>query len=131
MSNNLTQFYLPLGLSWEEKVYRTGHIRLATTLDELEIQETDEVGMNTRYRDIMLLARVIEDFDTLKPVTEKMILSLYEADFLYLQLLYKEISNGTGSRIISTCPQCGAKATVNLPNLYENIGLHQSKERAE
>lgn len=128
MNNDAIPFYLPLGLSWEGKIYRNGHIRLATTLDELEIQNTDEVGMNTRYRDIMLLAKVILDFDTLKPVTINMIENLYEADFLYLQLLYKELSGETGNRITSTCPECQAQSVINLPKLYEDMSPYQQKE---
>jgi hypothetical protein len=128
MNYDTTAFCLPLGLSWEGKTYRNGHIRQATTLDELEIQGTDDVGMNTRYRDIMLLAKVIVDFDALKPVTVKMIENLYEADFLYLQLLYKDLSGETRNRIVSTCPECGASSAVNLHRLYEDMSLYQQKE---
>jgi hypothetical protein len=128
MHDGMAEFFLPLGLSWEGKIYRKGHIRLATTLDELEIQGTDDVGMNTRYRDIMLLARVIEDFDTIKPVTSDMIENLYEADFLYLQLLYKDLSGETDKRITSVCPQCGARTVVNLPHLYKDMSLYKQKE---
>jgi len=128
MSNAGATFFLPLGLLWEGKSYRKGHIRLATTLDELEIQGADDVGMNSRYRDIMLLARVIEDFDTLKPVTVGMIESLFEADFLYLQLLYKELSEDDGSLVTSVCPQCGTKSTLKLPNLYEDMSFYKQKE---
>jgi hypothetical protein len=116
-----------LGLLWEGKIYRTGHIHLATTLDELEIQGTDDVGMNTRYRDIMLLTRVIEDFDTLKPVTTAMIENLFEADFLYLQILYKELNGETDSVITSVCPQCGVQSVVNIPRLYEDMSLYKQK----
>jgi hypothetical protein len=128
MNGSGVVFYLPLGLSWEGKVYRKGHIRLATTLDELEIQGTDDVGINTRYRDIMLLARVIEDFDTLKPVTAEMIENLYEADFLYLQLLYKELSGDADTHVTSVCPQCGARSVVNIPLLYEDMSPYQQKD---
>jgi hypothetical protein len=121
-------FYLPLGLLWEGNIYRKGHIRLATTLDELEIQGADDVGMNTRYRDIMLLARVIEDFDTLKPVTAGMVEELYEADFLYLQLLYKELSGESNTRVTSACPRCGVRTAINLPRLYEDMSLYKQKE---
>jgi len=131
MQGDNTDFFLPLGLTWEGKIYRKGHIRLATTLDELEIQGTDDVAMNTRYRDIMLLARVIEDFDTLKPVTVDMIENLYEADFLYLQLLYKDISGEADRRITSVCPQCGARTVINLPHLYEDMSLYKQKEEAQ
>jgi hypothetical protein len=120
-------FYLPLGLSWEGNVYRKGHIRLATTLDELTIQDSDDVGMNIRYRDIMLFARVIEDFDTLKPVTVDMIEGLYEADFLYLQLLYKSLNGEAEGRIITHCPKCGAASLVQVPLLYEDMSPFLSK----
>ena len=128
MSDGATPFYLPLGLSWEGKFYRKGHIRLATTLDELEIQKADDVAMNTRYRDIMLLARVIEDFDALKPVTVAMIENLYEADFLYLQLLYKDLNGEADTRITTVCPQCQARSVVSLPRLYEDMSFYQQKE---
>jgi len=128
MNNDNVVFYMPLGLSWEGKVYRKGHIRLATTLDELEIQNADDVSMNPRYRDIMLLARVIEDFDSLKPVTVEMIENLYEADFLYLQLLYKELSGEADTKVTSVCPQCGARSLVNIPKLYEDMSPYQQKD---
>jgi hypothetical protein len=128
MNNDGVVFYLPLGLSWEGKVYRKGHIRLATTLDELEIQGTDNVAINYRYRDILLLARVIEDFDALKPVTAEMIENLFEADFLYLQLLYKELSGDADTKVTSVCPKCGARSTVNIPKLYEDMSIYTQKE---
>jgi hypothetical protein len=128
MTNNGTSFFLPLGLSWEGKTYRKGHIRLATTLDELEIQETDEVGMNNRYRDIMLLARVIEDFDTLKPITIDMIEALFETDFLYLQLLYRDLTKEESNSVTSVCPQCGTVSKINLPGLYEDMSFYKQKE---
>jgi len=127
MAGGGREFYLPLGLSWEGKTYRKGHIRLATTLDELEIQDSDNMGLTSRYRDILLLARVIEDFDTLKPVTHKMLESLYEIDFLYLQLLYQELNGETG-RITSACPECGAETVINLPRLYQDMSLYKQKE---
>jgi len=128
MNNDNVVFYMPLGLSWEGKVYRKGHIRLATTLDELEIQTSDDVGINSRYRDIMLFARVIVDFDTLKPVTAEMIENLYEADFLYLQLLYKELNGEADTKVASVCPQCGARTVVNIPKLYEDMTPYQQKD---
>jgi hypothetical protein len=124
-------FFLPLGLLWDNTYYRKGHIRLATTLDELEIQNSDDVGMNTRYRDITLLSRVIVDFDTLKPVTVEMVENLFEVDFLYLQLLYKELNGETDSRIVSTCPECGAQSVLNIPYLFEDMSPYQQKEAKE
>ncbi len=131
MDNDSTTFYLPLGLYWEGKVYRKGHIRLATTLDELEIQKMDDVAINNRYRDIMLLMRVIEDFEVLKPVTVEMIEALFETDFLYLQLLYKDLSGETNTRISSVCPKCGARTFINIPLLYEDMTIYKQKEGSQ
>jgi len=128
MSGEGTVFYLPLGLSLEGKIYRKGKIHLATTKDELEIQGTDDVAINTRYRDIMLFSRVIEELDGLKPVTTDMIESLYEADFLYLQLLYKELSGEIDPRIVTACPHCGKQAVVNIPLLYEDMSPYFQKD---
>jgi hypothetical protein len=128
MSIESTVFYLPLGLQWEGKVYREGRIHLATTLDELEIQGSDDVGVNTRYRDIMLLSRVIDNFESLSPVTVDMIENLFEADFLYLQLLYKELNNDAESKITTACPECGAQTVINLPRLYQDMRLYSQKE---
>ena len=131
MSNEGVAFFLPLGLFWEGKVYRKGHIRLATTMDELDIQGMDDVGMNTRYRDITLLAKVIEDFDTLKPVSLEMIEEIFEADFMYLQLLYKDLSGETGSPYTSVCPHCGIGSKLNLASLYEDMSLYKQKEEGQ
>ena len=128
MGEERTAFYLPLGLQWEGKTYRAGHIHLATTGDELEIQGTDAVGINTRYRDIMLLARVIDDFEGLHPVTAEMIENLYEADFLYLQLLYKEMNGDTAERAVVACPDCGARSIINIPRLFEDMSAYSQKE---
>ena len=127
MNTDSVEFYLPLGLSHNGNLYRRGHMHLATTQDELEIQATDEVGMNTRYRDIMLLSRVIDDIDGLSPISIELIEELFEADFLYLQLLYRELNGESESRITSTCPSCGQNTTINIPRLYEDMGIYKEK----
>ena len=111
------EFCLPLGLSHGGKVYRRGRMRLVTTGDELEIQAAEETGFAPRWRDILLLARVIENLEALSPITPELIEELYEADFLYLQLLYREI-NGTG-KTSTLCPNCGKSVAVSFPFLYE------------
>ena len=118
MTSESREFCLPLGLSHGGKIYRRGKMRLVTTGDELEIQTAEEAGFAPRYRDILLLARVIETLDGLGPLSPELIEELYEADFLYLQLLYKEI-NGNGPAS-TTCPGCGKPVAVSFPFLYEN-----------
>ena len=122
MTSESREFCLPLGLSHGGKVYRRGRMRLVTTGDELEIQTAEEAGFAPRYRDILLLARVIENLEGLSPMTPELIEELYEADFLYLQLLYREV-NGIG--VASTlCPGCGKPVPVSFPFLYEKTAAH-------
>jgi hypothetical protein len=128
MTPGSIEFYLPLGLQWEDKMYRKGHMHLATTADELFVQDSDDAGLNTRYRDILLLSRVIDDLDGLQPVTAKMIETLFEADFLFLQLLYKELNGETDSKITVACPNCGAVSVLDIPQLYKNMDLYRQKE---
>jgi hypothetical protein len=124
MSMSMTvSFNLPLGLLWQGKTYRSGHIRLATAGDELELQQEDAVAMNSRYRDILLLARIIVDFESLAPVTLAMIQELFEADFLYLQLLYKEMDSIDQARTMSVCPACHKSFPLELRNMYTNMSI--------
>lgn len=125
MSGTVT-FYLPFGLDRDGTQLRRGTMRLATTLDELDIQTTDEVGMNSRYRDIILLSRVIEELDGVSPITPEMIEELFEADFLYLQLLYKELNGDAQATVTATCPSCGHEAPVKLPTIYGDMTAYRS-----
>jgi hypothetical protein len=116
-----------LGLVKDSKVYRKGKMRLATTRDELEIQDDEYVGFNSRYRDILLLSKVVEELDGLIPVTTDMIENLFEADFLYLQLLYKEIHGEMNSRMNAECPHCGKHSVIRVPSLYKDMALYKEK----
>ena len=93
------EFTLPFGYVLDDKTYRNGKMHLATTGDELEIQDADEVGLNTRYRDMLLLTKVIDELDGIKPVTLDVIKDLFEPDFIYLQLLYRQLNGEIGSSI--------------------------------
>ena len=118
------EFTLPLGYETEEKTYRTGVMHLATTGDELSIQDADEAGMNTRYRDMLLLTKVIEQIDGLKPTLD-VIRNLYEADFIYLQLLYRQLNGDAGSVIRTKCPSCGSLYNVKLSTLYSDMSIYR------
>ncbi len=126
MNENVT-FYLPFGLDRDGTTHRRGKMRLATTLDELDIQTTDEVGMNSRYRDIILLSRVIVELDGIAPVTPEIIEELFEADFLYLQLLYKELNGDAQANVTATCPNCRRDSPVRLPTIYGDMTAYRSE----
>jgi len=131
VNDGSTAFFLPFGFLWEDKLYRKGHIRLATIRDEIEIQNSDDLAMTARYRDVLLLAKVITDFEALKPVTVEMIECLYEADFLYLQALYKELNGETDEEVVFACPYCDALTALKLPKLYEDMTLYKQKEEGK
>lgn len=119
------EFTLPFGYETEEKTFRHGKMHLATTGDELAIQEADEVGLNTRYRDMLLLTRVIDELDGIKPVTLEVIRNLYEPDFIYLQLLYRQLNGDSGAVITTRCPVCGATEQVKLADLYTDMSIYK------
>lgn len=123
MNSISIEFCLPLGLPHGDKYLKKGHMHLATTSDELEIQSSDDVGMNARYRDLMLLSRVIDDMEGLTSVSMEMLENLYETDFLYLQLLYKELNGETDSKIATTCPSCNKESVVSLTNLFQDMNI--------
>lgn len=123
------EFYLPLGLERNGNMCRRGTMHLATTLDELEIQGGDDVGMNTRYRDITLLSRVIDEIEGVGPVSADTIGEMFEADFLYLQILYKETNGELDSSVRARCPSCGNESPVRIPALYRDMSPYRQAGR--
>ena len=115
-------FYLPLGIEQGGVLHRKGTMRRATTEDELSLQELDETGLNSRYRDVILFSKIIEDIDGLA-VTQEVILDLYEADFLYLQLLYRKLSGNMESKAETVCPECGARFGIEMETLYKDMSV--------
>lgn len=119
MENQVT-FYLPIGLEYEGKICKTGKMHLTTTLDELNVQAYEDTELNSRYRDILLLASVIDEIGDITNITKETIMDLYEADFLYLQLLYNQL-NGDTKQITTNCSNCGTEFGINLPELYSDF----------
>jgi len=115
--NEQIEFYLPLGLNIDGNIHRKGKMHYTTTLDELNVQEAEDVYMNSRYRDILLLASVIDQIGDITNVTKETIMELYEVDFLYLQFLYRQI-NGTSALTKTKCPNCNEEFNFNLKELF-------------
>ena len=119
------EFVLPFGYEVDDKTYRKGRMHLATTGDELAIQDADDVSMNTRYRDMLLLTRVIDELDGIQPVTLEIIKELYEPDFIYLQLLYRQLNGERGFSLTTRCPSCGAMTEVKLADIYKDMSIYK------
>ncbi|MCM1235946.1 MAG: phage tail assembly protein [Ruminococcus flavefaciens] len=124
---NAVSFTLPFGYEKDGKTHRTGTMHLATTGDELSIQDEDGTGMNTRYRDILLMTKVIDSIGDIQPVTVDVIRELYEPDFIYLQLLYRQLNGEAGTTLKTKCPFCGAVAEVQLAGLYDDMSIYQKE----
>jgi hypothetical protein len=99
-------------------------MRPVTTADELEARAAEEAGFNPRWRDIFLLARVIDELEGISPLSLALMEELYEADFLYLQLLFRQV-NGEAGEAAAVCPHCQARSRVNLSRLYENMDVYK------
>ena len=122
------EFFLPLGISHNGKICRAGRMHPVTTGDELEVQSAPETEYNPRYRDILLLSRIIDGIEGIGPLVPAMIEELYEADFLYLQLLYREVNGDGGLKaegLKAVCPQCAGEVPVRLARLYENMDAYR------
>ncbi len=115
--NQQIDFCLPLGLEKDGELLKKGKMHLTTTLDELNIQANEDTELNPRYRDILLLASVIDEIEGITDITKETIMDLYEADFLYLQLLYNQV-NGNTEPIKTQCKNCGVEFPINIADLY-------------
>jgi hypothetical protein len=108
------EFSLPYGLVDERgDLQRTGTMRLATALDEVEPLGDPRVRANEAYLGIVLLSRVVTRLGDLSPVTPEMIERLFSADFSYLQDLYVRV-NDAGSVVETECPNCGTRFSLDL-----------------
>jgi hypothetical protein len=114
-----TEFYLPIGLTDSKgKVHRKGVMRAVTAADELELENADGVKFNDRQRDLELLARLIVSLGSLPNVNSEVLEDLYEADFIYLQMLFNSMNQGDGD-IEFSCPHCGKRDKVHLPTTFK------------
>jgi phage FluMu protein Com len=118
------KFILPLGYEDENDViYREGTMRMATALDEIEIQNDDRSGLNIRFRDCMMLSRVITSLGEIKSITPEIIENLFEVDFIYLQMFYNRFNRDNEDAILLRCPNCKAINKVPMPDLFKE--MHQ------
>lgn len=125
--NGEREFTLPVGLEAKGTINRKGVIRPSTAMDEIETQEEAGIRFNNRLRDIALLKRLVVKIGEISPVTEEDILNLYEADFIYLQILCEEIEKTNQSRHITVCPRCGQEHPFDIFNVFTDEEKMNSK----
>ncbi len=109
------EFTLPRGYVDERgSLHRSGTMRLATAVDEVEPLRDPRVQANQSYLSILLLSRVVLNVGDIKPVSPTVIERLFSADFAYLQDLYVKV-NDLGSNLVETqCPACGTRFALDV-----------------
>ncbi len=112
------EFELPFGyIDAQGAQHRSGVMRLATAMDEIEPLSDPRVKSNEAYLVILLLARVIVRLGTLESISSQVIERLFAADLTYLQDFYQQINTAGHTRLIRACPHCGKAIEVDLAGL--------------
>ncbi|PTA67164.1 hypothetical protein [Deinococcus arcticus] len=128
---NELPFMLPVGLFTSDgQVHRSGVMRLATALDEIEPLGDARVQHNEAYYSLLLLARVVTRLGPFSPVTPETLAVLPAADFAHLQALYAHMNAALPvswaaapapslpaalpGTIETECPHCGALLELDL-----------------
>lgn len=115
-------FILPLGYEDDDgMIHRKGKMRMATALDEIEVNNDDRTEFNQRFRDLFMLSRVIINIGDIQNISTEVMENLYEADFIFLQMLYNRLNRNNNESVIVRCPYCNTLNQLGLPNLYENV----------
>lgn len=116
------KFILPLGYEDENGVIcREGTMRMATALDEIEIVNDERSNFNIRFRDCMMLSRVVTSIGETMSVTPEIIENLFEVDFIYLQMFYNRFNRENEDSIILRCPHCREINKVPMPDLFKEM----------
>ncbi|MBZ9713600.1 hypothetical protein [Deinococcus multiflagellatus] len=129
---NELPFMLPVGLFTSDgQVHRSGVMRLATALDEIEPLGDPRVQQNEAYYSLLLLARVVTRLGPFSPVTPDTLAVLPAADFAHLQALYAHMNAALpvswsaaaptvqsapplAGTVETECPHCGALLELDL-----------------
>ena len=111
-------FTLPRGyMDRAGKVHRQGVMRLATTLDEIDLLGDPRVAANDAYLTVLLLSRVIQQLGDLPAVTAEVVGGMYVMDLLYLEDLYLRINSPESIVLGVICPQCNQHWQVQVAPL--------------
>ena len=109
------EFTLPLGYVDDAgRIHRSGVMRLAAALDEVQPLQDSRVQSNQAYISILLLSRVLTRLGSIAPVPPAVVERLFSADFAYLQDLYVRVNEVGGNLAETQCPDCGSRFAVDL-----------------
>jgi hypothetical protein len=113
------EFILPRGFLTEDgRLQRSGRMRLATALDEIEAVQDPRVQMNESYLPVVLLSRVIVRLGELPQVTPQMVERLFAADLAYLEDVYQRLNSHESVVLGAACPHCGGRFDIQVAPLF-------------
>lgn len=111
-------FVLPRGYCAPDGVvHRSGRMRLAEAMDEIEALNDPRVQANEAYLPVILFSRVITRLGDLPGVSPHIIERLYVADFTYLEDLYSRINGLESITVAATCPHCQGQFRLQVAPL--------------
>lgn len=106
-------FTLPRGyIDSSGNIRRRGKMRLATAGDEISAAKDPRAAGNPAYLSIILLSKVIIEFEGIELVTAGLMENLFTADLMYLQNMYETINEAEAPVMETACPSCGHAYTV-------------------
>jgi hypothetical protein len=105
--NTDVEFALPRGyVDAAGHIHRTGRMRLATALDEIQSVADPHVQTNEAYLPVVLLSRVVTHLGDLPAVTPQIVEGLFAADLAYLEDVYQRVNSAEQVVLGAVCPQC-------------------------
>jgi hypothetical protein len=130
--NTEFEFTLPLGYVDGSEIHRTGRMRRATALDEIESIAHPRVQENEAYLPIVLLSRVITSLGGVPRITPAVIEQLFAADLAYLEDLYLQLNSYDGMVVRTICPHCSSELHLKVtPTTEAEIAGSVARERQE
>ena len=115
------QFTLPRGyVDTHGNLHRTGLMRLATALDEIEPLQDPRVRANEAYLTILLLSRVVTRLGELQQISSAIIEGLFSSDVAYRQEFYIRVNEADANLVETQCPGCGTRFTLDLAGATPN-----------
>lgn len=111
-------FTLPIGYpSAEGRLMRSGRMRRALALDEIQAAEDLRVQSNPAYLTVVLLSRVITRLEELTSLTPEIVERFYAADLAYLEDLYLRLNSSEEIVLGAVCPHCNGKFQIRVAPL--------------
>ncbi len=111
-------FALPRGyVDAMGQVHRTGRMRLATALDEIQAVQDPRVQANEAYLPVILLSRVLTHLGALPRITPEVIADLFVIDLAYLEDLYQRINSPQPVIVGTVCPHCSGQFQLQVTPL--------------